>query len=147
MQIRVRKTTWALIRTRYDSTRKRGVAHCLGTVSMSADRVPEALASMLTPPEREHIEVLLRRARGQRDAERRQHYARILPLAIDFATEWYLDPRSESAPRTQLAHDTREAFSKLLSAMVKAGVGRKRKRQAGAAKPAKRTERVPAKRP
>ena len=128
MQIRERKTTWALIRNQYDKTRKRGVSHCLGTVSKSADQLPEALAASLSVAERQQIEALVRKARVQRETARRQHYARLLPVAIDLTTQWYLDPRNEGSHSASHANDMREAFSKLLSAMVKAGVGRKRKR-------------------
>ena len=46
---------------------------------------------------------------------------------VDPDTAWYADPRNK--PSAAHAHDTREAFSRLLSAMVKAGVGRKRSRK------------------
>ena len=146
MQIRTRTNTWALIRTQYDKTRKRGVARCLGTVSKAADHLPEELSAMLTAQEREQIESLLRQARSQRDMDRRQHYARMLPVCIDYAAEWYRDPRNEGKHQTDHASDTREAFSRLLAAMVKAGVGRTRKRQSGASKSATRLEPARAKR-
>lgn len=128
MQIRERKTTWALIRTRYDKTRKRGVSQCLGTVSKSVDHLPETLSALLSVPERQQIEALIWKARVQRETARRQHYARLLPVAIDLTTEWYLDPRNVGSHSASHANDMRDAFSRLLSAMVKAGVGRKRKR-------------------
>lgn len=127
MQIRERKTTWAFIRTTYDKTKKRGVARCIGTLPKGADALPRALAEAMTEKERQQAETLLRQVRSARDAERQAHYARMLPLAIDFATAWYSDPRNKPSPAH--AHDTREAFSRLLSAMVKAGVGRKRARR------------------
>jgi hypothetical protein len=129
MQIRERATTWAFIRTTYDPGKKRGVARCLGTLSKSADRLPEALAIVMSDREREQAQSLLAKVRSLRDAERQAHYARVLPAAIDFATMWYLDPSNK--PSAAQAHDTREAFSRLLAAMVKAGVGRKRARKRG----------------
>ena len=136
MQIRERKSTWALIRTHYDKTKKRGVSQCLGTVSKSADQLPEALTALLSVPERQQIEELVWKARVQREAARRQHYARLLPVAIDLTTEWYLDPRNVGSHSASHANDMRDAFSRLLSAMVKAGVGRKRKRTTTTSKPA-----------
>jgi len=127
MQIRERRTTWAFIRTTYDKAKKRGVAHCIGTLSKSADALPREIAEVMTEKERLQAETLLRQMRSTRDAERQAHYARVLPVAIDFATAWYADPRNK--PSAAHAHDTREAFSRLLSAMVKAGVGRKRSRK------------------
>lgn len=127
MQIRERATTWAFIRTTYDPGKKRGVARCLGTLSKSAERLPQALATLMTDKEQAQAEELLRHVRVARDAERRAHYAQILPTAIDLAAAWYSDPRNRPSPGN--AHDTREAFSRLLAAMVKAGVGRKRARK------------------
>lgn len=127
MQIRERRTTWAFIRTTYDKTKKRGVATSIGTLPKSADALPQELAEAMTEQERAQAESLVRRMRLAREAERRAHYARVLPLAIDFATAWYADPRNK--PSASHANDTREAFSRLLSAMVKAGVGRKRSRK------------------
>lgn len=126
MQIRERKTTWAFIRTTYDKARKRGVAHCLGTLPKTADRLPDGLAEAMNEKERAQAEALLRRTRSARDAERQAHYARMLPVAIDFASAWYSDPRNKAS--ATVAADTRDAFSRLLAAMVKAGVGRKRTR-------------------
>lgn len=127
MQIRERRTTWAFIRTTYDKTRKRGVSTSIGTLSKRADALPRELAEVMTDQERNQAETLLRQMRSTRDAERQAHYARMLPVAIDFAAAWYSDPRNK--PSAAHAHDTREAFSRLLSAMVKAGVGRKRARK------------------
>lgn len=127
MQIRERKTSWAFIRTTYDKSRGRGVARCLGTLTKTADMLPPALREAMTERERQQAEGLLRKMRSTRDAERQAHYARMLPVAIDYATAWYADPRNK--PSAGHAHDTREAFSRLLAAMVKAGVGRKRSRK------------------
>lgn len=127
MQIRERRTTWAFIRTTYDKTRKRGVTTSLGTLPKTADVLPKELAERMTDRERGQAETLLRQMRATRDAERQAHHARLLPVAIDFAAAWYSDPRNK--PSSAHAHDTREAFSRLLSAMVKAGVGRKRARK------------------
>ena len=129
MQIRERKTTWALIRTRYDASKKRGVAKCIGTVSRSADALPEGLAAKLTEDERVQIEKKIREGRAERDVARRDHYAAVLPTAIDQAAIWYLDPRNAGKVSAAHAHDTRDAFSRLLAAMVKARVGRRRKRR------------------
>lgn len=127
MQIRERQTTWAFIRTTYDKTRKRGVTTSIGTLSKTADALPKELVEAMTEREKSQAEALLRQARSVRDAERQAYYARMLPVAIDFAAAWYADPRHK--PSSTHAHDTREAFSRLLSAMVKAGVGRKRVRK------------------
>lgn len=127
MQIRERRTTWAFIRTTYDPQRKRGVSRSLGTLSKTADVLPRELAEAMTDKERQQAESLVRQMRSARAAERQAHYTRVLPVAIDAATAWYSDPRNR--PSTTLAHDTREAFSRLLAAMVKAGVGRKRNRK------------------
>lgn len=128
MQIRERKTTCALIRTVYDPQRRRGVAKCLGTVSKAASQVPPELAALLTPTELAQIERLLRHNHARIEEEKAAHYGRMLPVAIDYATRWYLDPRNRAPGLAALARETRDAFSKLLAAMVKAGVGRKRQR-------------------
>lgn len=128
MQIRERATTWAFIRTTYDKVKKRGVTRCLGTLSKTADRLPDALSEAMTEKERAQVDVLLRRIRAACNAERQAHYARVLPVAIDYAAQWYANPINK--PQSVLAENTREAFSKLLAAMVKAGVGRTRKRKA-----------------
>lgn len=138
MQIRERKTTYALIRTVYDPQRKRGVAKCLGTVPKSASQVPPQLAALLTPAELAQLERLLRHNQARIEDEKAAHYGRMLPVAIDYATRWYLDPRNRSPGLAALARDTREAFSKLLAAMVKAGVGRKRQRASAKATRASR---------
>lgn len=130
MQIRERRTTWAFIRTTYDKTKKRGVTRCLGTLSKTADRLPDGLAEAMTEKERTQADMLLRRIRSARDAERQAHYARVLPAAIDFAARWYANPTNK--PQSGLAEDTRQAFSRLLAAMVKAGVGRTRRRKVAA---------------
>lgn len=127
MQIRERRTTWAFIRTTYDPQRKRGVSRSLGTLSKTADVLPRELAEAMTDKERQQAESLVRQARAGRDAERQTRYVRVLPVAIDAATAWYADPRNK--PSAAHANDTREAFSRLLAAMVKAGVGRTRKRK------------------
>lgn len=129
MQIRERRNSWALIRTVYDKTRKRGVAKCLGTVSKTANCLPEGLQGTLTEQEFSQFEGVFKLARAKRDMARREHYAKALPMALEFATQWYLDPRTEGSHLAPLANDTREQFSKLLAAMVKAGVGRRRNRQ------------------
>lgn len=131
MQVRERKTTWAFIRTVYDKDRGRGVARCLGTLPKSAERLPEELARGLTEKELQQAEALVRQTRQKRELERQEHYARILPTAIDHAARWYLDPRNRGKRSSSHANDTRSAFSRLLAAMVKAGVGRTRKRKSG----------------
>jgi hypothetical protein len=131
MQIRERRTTWAFIRTTYDKTKKRGVSRSLGTLPKSSERLPEELAGAMTEKEQAQVEVLLRRVRAERDAERQERYARELPVFIDYATQWYANPMRK--PKADLAEDTRQAFSKLLAAMVKAGVGRTRRRKKTAA--------------
>lgn len=138
MQIRERRTTWAFLRTIYDKTKKRGVTVSIGTLSKAADALPAELAESMTDGERGQVEALLRQARSTRDAERQTHYARLLPVAIDFAAAWYSDPRNK--PSSSHAHETREAFSRLLSAMVKAGVGRKRTRKKSGAAATRRTK-------
>lgn len=127
MQIRERRTTWAFIRTTYDKTKKRGAGRSLGTLPKTAERLPNDLAEVMTEKERAQAEVLLRRVRAEREAERQAHYARMLPVAIDYATQWYANPTHK--PHADLAEDTRQAFSRLLAAMVKAGVGRTRRRK------------------
>lgn len=127
MQIRERRTTWAFIRTVYDKVKKRGVSRSIGTLAKSADSLPRELADAMTDKERLQAEALVRRTRAVRDTEKQAHYARMLPVAIDLAAAWYADPRNK--PSASHAHDTREAFSRLLAAMVKAGVGRTRNRK------------------
>lgn len=104
------------------------MSHSLGTLSKTADVLPSELAEVMTDKERHQAESLVRQMRSARDAERQAHYTRVLPIAIDAATAWYSDPRNK--PSAAHANDTREAFSRLLAAMVKAGVGRKRNRKA-----------------
>lgn len=127
MQIRERRTTWAFIRTTYSKTKKRGISRSLGTLPKTAERLPDDLVEAMTEKEQVQAEVLLRRVRAERDAERQAHYARMLPVAIDYATQWYANPTHK--PPSGLAEDTRQAFSRLLAAMVKAGVGRTRRRK------------------
>jgi hypothetical protein len=127
MQIRERRTTWAFIRTTYDKTKKRGVSRCLGTLPKTSERLPEELAGAMTEKELAQVEIILRRVRAERDAERQERYARELPVFIDYAAQWYANPTRK--PQADLAEDTRQAFSKLLAAMVKAGVGRTRRRK------------------
>jgi hypothetical protein len=131
MQIRERRTTWAFIRTTYDKSKKRGVSRSLGTLPKTSERLSEELAGAMTEKERAQVEVILRRVRAERDAERQERYARELPVFIDYATQWYVNPTRK--PQADLAEDTRLAFSKLLAAMVKAGVGRTRRRKKTAA--------------
>jgi hypothetical protein len=81
----------------------------------------------MTEKELAQVEIILRRVRAERDAERQERYARELPVFIDYAAQWYANPTRK--PQADLAEDTRQAFSKLLAAMVKAGVGRTRRRK------------------
>jgi len=129
MQIRERANRWALIRTKYDPAKKRGVAKCIGSVAKSLGRVPEDLVTLLTEDEREQLEKLLRKTSYERGRAERDHYAKMLPVVIDMVTKWYLDPTTGSHNLAGIARDTREAYSGLLNAMVKAGVGRTRTRR------------------
>lgn len=128
MQIRERSTTWALIRTTYDKTRKRGVAKCLGTIPKRMAVLSPELAQELREDERIQIEKVLRDARFRRELEKRERYALTLPSILELVARWYDSPMNSSRNLESLARETREEFTKLLAAMVRAGVGRTRKR-------------------
>jgi hypothetical protein len=129
VQIRERAHTLALIRTKYDKTKKRGVATCVGSVSKYQVKLTDEMMAILTDEEREVLEKRLRKTMYERDRVKREQNATMLPAIIDGVTRWYLDPTTTSLNLAGIARDTREAFSGLLDAMVRAGVGRKRKRR------------------
>ena len=129
MQIRERATTWALIRTKYDKSRKRGVARCLGTISKATAVASQELAAVLSEGERLQVERMLRDFRARRESSKREHYAAMLPTILEYATAFYNGPTGRVPNLEQLARETRDEFSKLLAAMVAAGVGRRRKRR------------------
>ena len=130
MQIRERKSTWALIRTEYDKDKKRGVSRCLGTVSKLATTIPAALAGELIEYEKVQLEKVLREASVERARIASEASAKSLPETLDQVTAWYLDLSVGTTALPDLAERTRAAYSKLLKAMAQAGVGRKRRAKA-----------------
>ncbi|WP_085318442.1 hypothetical protein [Derxia lacustris] len=132
MQLRERERSWALIRIVYSAERGRGVSVYLGSLGKDAEHVPDELRQKLTEDELVQAQRLVDATRARRDVERRERCARSLPSVIDAGVDWYRDPRNALAPnKAALAAETRDAFSRLLAAMVEAGVGRKRVRRKG----------------
>lgn len=128
MQIRIRRQTVTLVRTVYDPAIKRGRSVSLGTFSLDAQSIPDAVDARLRPEEREQIEALLNRRRVEREVELEQIAARALPANLRRAMRWY-DRQKRSPELAALAKNSRDEFSLLLAAMVRAGVGRTRKRR------------------
>ena len=73
MQIRERANRRALIRTKYDPAKKRGVAKCIGSVAKLLVKVPEHLVTLLIEDEQEQPEKLLRETSYERERVGRDH--------------------------------------------------------------------------
>lgn len=132
MQIRQRGKTLTLVRTVYDPSPeyKRGRSITMGRLSITDRDAPPELLAKLTEKEREQLEYLLARQRQVLDTEARERAAKRLAYYIRLATEYYLSAPKKSPELTAMARDARDQWTKLLSAMVDAGVGRTRKRRA-----------------
>lgn len=126
MQIRPRRQRLALFRTVYDPARKRGRTLYLGSVSSDARDIPEPLKAQLTERERGQLYEVIYRASRERDVAARREAAVNLPATIEQATAWYLNDSARHPALADLARASRDRFSELLAAMVKAGVGRRR---------------------
>lgn len=129
MQIRLRATGATLIRNVYDPSLRRSRSHVLGFVPLDATEVEPELIDKLRPDERIEVQRWL----GARVTERRltglDRSARGLPMAIAQAAQWYRSRTHRNPEMVELAKRSRDEFSKLLAAMVDAGVGRTRKRR------------------
>ena len=128
MQIRTRKNTLTLIRIKYDPTIKRGRSTCLGSLPKSAESIPPDLDAKLTERERAELNAVLAGYRAERELQLQEIAGRMLPLTIHRAALWY-ERQQRSTELTRLAQTSRDRFSELLAAMVRAGVGRTRNRK------------------
>lgn len=128
MQIRTRKNTLTLIRIKYDPTIKRGRSTCLGSLPKSAESIPPELDAKLTDRERAELNAVLAGYRAERELQLQDIAARMLPLTIHRAALWY-ESQQRSTELARLAQTSRDRFSELLAAMVRAGVGRTRNRR------------------
>jgi len=128
MQIRIRRHTVTLIRTVYDPKIKRGRSVSLGTFSLDADEIPPQIDARLRAEEREQIQAILKRRKTSRELELEEIAARALPANLRRAVRWY-ERQKKSPELAALARTSRDEFSQLLAAMVRAGVGRTRQRR------------------
>ncbi|TVT50492.1 MAG: hypothetical protein FHP94_03140 [Denitromonas halophila] len=128
MQIRIRRHTVTLVRTVYDPAIKRGRSVSLGTFSLDIESVPAEIDARLRPDEREQIEAILKRRQAAREFELEEIAARALPANLRRAVRWY-ERQKKTPDMAALARNSRDEFSQLLAAMVRAGVGRTRKRR------------------
>lgn len=129
MQIRNQHGKIQLIRTTYDPTIKRGRSVLVGTLPSYASAIPIALNEKLTDVERAQLQPILDKNMAELDTYRQMSATRNLPETIRNATRWYLQNGKADANLSTLAEESRVEFAALLSAMVKVGVGRKRKRK------------------
>ena len=128
MQIRVRKNTLTLIRIKYDPAIKRGRSICLGSLLKSSDTIPPEIDERLSDKERATLKAVLAQHRAVRELQLQELAARTLPLTLRRAALWY-ERQQRCAELATLAQESRERFSELLAAMVRAGVGRTRNRK------------------
>jgi hypothetical protein len=129
MQIRIRNSRITLIRSVYDSSIKRGRSISLGTFSLRCPQIPSEVGDKLRPDEREQLDKIIRQYQYSRDRDLDAASAEGLAVTIARATKWF-EIQRKSIPLTKLAQAVRDEYSLLLKAMVKAGVGRTRKRRA-----------------
>ena len=127
MQIRTRNNTLTLIRIKYDPAIKRGRSICLGTLSKTAAEIPPDIDEKLTQKEREQLLPVLARYRMELELECQAEAALALAKTIQRAALWY-ERQRRTTDLAALAKTSRDAFSTLLAAMVKVGVGRTRNR-------------------
>lgn len=127
MQIRERRNSFMLIRTQYDPAIKRGRSVSLGSVSLYARSIPSEVDALLRPSEREQLQAFLATRRLAFETALQERSARDLETHIRRATDWY-ERQCESTELAAQAKAVRDAFTGLLAAMVRAGVGRKRQR-------------------
>lgn len=130
MQIRRRKARIELIRIQYDSSIGRSRSRLLGSVAIETLAVDEPLLAVLTQDERLQLDAYLAPLRVAADHARQADAAAQLPELIAAATAWYSQSARRDAEVVALARATRDAFSALLAAQVRAGVGRTRRRTA-----------------
>ena len=128
MQIRRRANTLTLIRTVYDRAIKRGRSVTIGRLDIGCGAIPPELDNLLTDEERHQLLALLASHRDAEEARLEEIAARALPATLQRATRWY-ERQGKSTGLSALAKASRDEFSKLLSAMVRAGVGRRRQRK------------------
>ena len=126
MQIRKRGNTLTLIRTVYDPALKRGRAVTLGSLATTARNAPPELIEQLTEAERRELETLLAHQREVLDIAARERAVRRLPYYIRLARDYYLNAPRKSPELAALAKSSRDEWTRLLAAMVTAGVGRTR---------------------
>ncbi len=101
----------------------------LGCLSTTDRHASPDLLTKLTDTERQQLEALLARQRQVLDNEARNRAAKRLATYIRLATEFYLASPKKTPELTALAREARDQWSKLLAAMVTAGVGRTRQRR------------------
>lgn len=130
VQIRRRKNCIELIRIRYDAALGRSRSELLGCVPLETLTAVPALLATLTNGERLQLDRYLAPIRAATTRAQQADAAARLPELIAAATHWYLGAPPRDARVAALALATREAFSALLAAQVKAGVGRRRRRAA-----------------
>ena len=128
MQIRHRNNRVTLVRTVYDPAIKRGRSVSLGSFD-PGEPVPPEIDAELRDNEREQLQAVVGKHRNKREQEYEERAALLLALSIRRATRWY-ERQTKSAKLSASARECREAYSNLLKAMVKAGVGRTRQRRA-----------------
>ena len=127
MQIRIRKNTLTLLRTVYDPAIKRGRSVSLGSVPIASRDLPTEIAAKLTPSERDQVLRELEKFHSVREIELEALAAKLLPVSLRRAIRWY-NRQKASEELVTLASDSRELWTELLAAMVRAGVGRTRQR-------------------
>ncbi len=128
MQIRMRKNSLTLVRTVYDPALKRGRAVTVGRLPLSTPDIPSDIEAALRPDEREQVQRELAKHHAAHESAGEERAARQLPLTIRRATRWY-DRQAAGDDVAALAAASRERWSELLAAMVRAGVGRTRQRR------------------
>ncbi|WP_027456854.1 hypothetical protein [Dechloromonas agitata] len=129
MQIRQRGNTITLIRNQYDKTIGRGRSITLGCLSTTDRHASPDLLGKLNEEELKQLEELLTQQRRVLDGEARNRAAKWLATYIRLATEFYLASPPKTPELSSMAREARDQWSKLLAAMVTAGVGRTRKRR------------------
>ena len=128
MKVLVAPSGIKLIRHPYCPRIKRGKRVVVATLARGTREIPTDIAALLKEPERQLVQSVLDELRREEDRLARYMAAKDLSALIAQATEYYCAPTPPIGNLAALASSTRDAFSGLLNAMVKAGVGRTRNR-------------------
>jgi len=128
MKIQTAPSGLKLIRHQYCSLKKRGKRVVVATLLPGAREIPPDIAAVLKEPERQLVQRFLDNLKREEERLARFIAAKELPGLISRATQYYLSPTFPIANLAGVASKTRDAYSGLLNAMVRAGVGRKRNR-------------------